>query len=187
MEIRWIEEDTPLRPARYNQTILDAEWSAARFTRSGGTGIVLRFASFYGPDSRFLAEGIQQVKRGKAFIPGSPDAFFSSVSHDDAATATAAALAIPSGTYNVVEDEPVTRREYFASLAQALGVPTPKPFPLWTKWLLGSMGEFLSRSLRISNLKLKSVSSWTPMDPSVREGWPDAVAALADARGSAAA
>ena len=120
------------------------------------------------------------------FLPGSPDAFVSSVSHDDAATAAATALSVPAGIYNVVDDEPVTRREYFDSLARALGVAPPKPLPMWTKWLLGSLGELLSRSQRISNRKLKSVSSWTPKFPSVRDGWPATVASLAT-RGSAAA
>ena len=183
----WIDEDSPVQPARYNQSVLDAEESAARFTRAGGTGVVLRFASFYGPDSRFLKEGIEQVKRGRAFLPGSPEAFVSSLSHDDAATAAAAALNVPAGVYNAVEDEPVTRREYFESLAGALGVPAPAPFPLWMKWLLGSLGEILSRSQRISNRKLKSMSNWSPMYRSVREGWPAAVAALAARSGSAAA
>lgn len=184
---RWIEEGETLHPARYNQTVLDAERAARLFTSSGGTGVILRFANFYGPDSRFLAEGIHQVRNGRAFLPGPPGAFVSSVSHDDAAAAAAASLTLPAGAYNVVEDEPVTRRDYFGSLARALGVPPPKPVPWWTKLILGSLAEILSRSQRISNLKLKSVSSWTPKYPSVREGWPDVVAGMSLASGSAAA
>ena len=175
---RWIEEDAPLKPARYNRTVLDAESSANLFTRSGGTGVILRFASFYGPDSRLLIEALAQVRSGRAFLPGSPDAYFSSISHDDAATAAAAALDVPAGAYNVVDDEPLTRREYFDSLAQALHVPPPKPFPWWMRWLLGTLGEIMSRSLRVSNRKLKSVTDWTPAFRSVREGWPAVVAAL---------
>jgi nucleoside-diphosphate-sugar epimerase len=175
---RWIEEDAPLKPARYNRTLLDAESSANRFTSSGGTGVILRFASFYGPDSRFLIEALAQVRSGRSFLPGSPDAYFSSIAHDDAATATAAALDVPAGAYNVVDDEPLTRRDYFDSLAQALKVPPPRPFPWWMRWLLGTLGEIMSRSLRISNRKLKSVSDWKPAYPSVREGWPVVITAL---------
>jgi nucleoside-diphosphate-sugar epimerase len=127
------------------------------------------------------------VKNGRAFLPGSSDAFVSSVSHDDAATATAAALTVPAGVYNVVDDEPVTRREYFASLAHALGAPPPKMLPRWTRWFMGSLGELLSRSQRISNRKLKSATHWTPRYRSVREGWPEVVAALPEENGSAAA
>ncbi len=184
---RWIDEQVPLQPVRYNRTILDAEASAARFARAGGTGVVLRFASFYGPDSRFLVEALPQVRSGRAFLPGPPDGFVSSLHHDDAATAAAAALSIPVGVYNVVEDEPVTRREYFDSLAHALRVPPPKPLPRWTKWILGSLGELLARSERISNLKLRSVSAWMPKYRSVQEGWPAVIAALPADSGSAAA
>ncbi len=178
---RWIEENMPLEPARYNQTVLDAERAAARFTDTGGIGVVLRFGAFYGPDSRFLLEAIRQVRRGRAPLPGSPAAYISSVSHDDAATAAAAALDVPAGVYNVVEDEPVKRREYFDSLAKALGVPPPKLLPWWAKWLMGSLGELLSRSQRISNRKLKSASGWAPKYPSVREGWAAVVAELPNA------
>jgi nucleoside-diphosphate-sugar epimerase len=80
---RWIEENMPFQPVRYNQTVLDAERSAARFTDSGRIGVVLRFAAFYGPDSRLLLEVIRQVRRGRAPLPGSPKAYISSASHDE--------------------------------------------------------------------------------------------------------
>jgi nucleoside-diphosphate-sugar epimerase len=185
---RWIGEETPLKPVRYNRTVLDAERSAERFTKSGGTGVSLRFAWFYGRDSRFLIEAIGQVRHGRAFLPGPPEAFFSAVAHHDAATAASAALEIPAGVYNVVDDEPLTRREYFDWLARALGVPPPKLLPFWAKWMLGSLGDLMARSLRISNAKLKKVSPWRPKYPSVREGWPAVVAAMPrDVTGLAAA
>src|SRR6185312_3952912 len=121
-------------------------------------------------DSRFLVEAIREVEQhGRAFLPGARDAYVSSVSHDDAATATAAALEVPPGVYNVVDDEPVTRREYFDSLAKALGLPPLKLLPWWARYVLGSLGELLSRSQRISNRKLKAASAWSPKYPSVRE------------------
>lgn len=176
---RWIDESVPLRPVRYNRSILDAEASAARFSKAGGAGVVLRFGDFYGPDSRLLIEGIAQLRQtGRAFLPGSPEAFLSSVSHDDAATAAATALTLPRGTYNVVDDEPVTRRDYFDSLAKTLGLAPPKPFPWWGRVVLGSLGECLSRSERMSNRKIKSASGWAPRYRSVREGWPSVAAAV---------
>jgi len=178
-EDRWIDEAVSLRPCRYNRSVLDAEASAARFSKAGGAGVVLRFAAFYGPDSRFLIEGIAQLRRtGRAFLPGSFDAFLSSISHDDAATAAATALTVPRGTYNVSEDEPVTRRDYFDSLARALGLPAPKPFPWYGRVILGSLGECLARSQRISNRRLKAASGWSPRYRSVREAWPHVAAAL---------
>lgn len=150
---------------------LDAERAAERFTASGRPAVVLRFAGFYGPDSGMLLDLIKLVRKGWAPIPGSPDAFLSSVSHDDAATAVVAALGAPAGVYNVDDDEPLRRREYFGTLAAALGVKPPKLPPAWMARLMGSLGEMLARSERISNRKLRAETDWAPKYPSVREGW----------------
>ena len=126
------------------------------------------------------------MRRGRAPCPGSPEDFLSSISHDDAATAAAAALDVPAGVYNVVDDEPLTRREYFDSLAKALA-SRRRSLPAEVGGaLLGSVGEILARSLRISNRKLKSVVGWTPTYPSVREGWPPP-SPVFSSRGSTAA
>ena len=132
---------------------------------------MLRFASFYGPDARHVADLARLVRFGFAPLPGRPQAFVSSISHDDAAMAVVAALALPPGTYNVADDEPVTHREYVDSLASALGVHAPKLPPVWSSFLFGPAGELLSRSLRISNQKLRGASDWRPRYPSVRDGW----------------
>jgi nucleoside-diphosphate-sugar epimerase len=172
----WIDETVPIAPVRYNRTVTDAEGAVERFTQAGRTGVVLRFAVFYGPDAWQTSDAIRSVKRGIAPMPGSPDAFVSSISHDDAANAVLAALDLPAGIYNVTDDEPLRRREYFDSLAQILGVPPPRIPPAWTARLMGSLGAMVTRSLRISNRKLRSQSSWSPRLRSMREGWRAAVA-----------
>jgi len=174
---RWIDEDAPVRVARYNRGVLDAEAAAGRVTWDGGTGVVLRFAFFYGADSDFTRDAIRYVRRGRAPVLGSPSGFISAVSHDDAATAVIAALAVPAGTYNVSDDRPLRRREFVDALAEALGVPPPKFFPRWLAVLAGSLGETLARSQRIANGKLRAASGWAPRYPSVVEGWRAVVAA----------
>jgi nucleoside-diphosphate-sugar epimerase len=168
---QWIEEDTPLAPARFNRSILDAERSAERFALGGGAGVVLRFAGFYGPDAFQTRDMMRMVRKGWAPLPGAAEAYVSWLSHDDAARAARAALELPSGAYNVVDDEPLTRREFFVWLAHELGVAPPEPMPAWTARLLGSIGELLGRSLRISNRKLRRAAGWAPAYPSVRRGW----------------
>lgn len=168
---RWIDEGTPLRPVRYNRTVLDAERAAGRFTAAGRVGVVLRFALFYGADGPFTRELIGMVRRGLAPMPGAPGSYVSSVSHTDAASAVVASLGVGAGVYNVVDDEPLSRREFFDSLAAALGVKPPAIPPGWVSHLMGSLGEMMSRSLRISNRKLKAASGWRPKYPSAREGW----------------
>ena len=174
----WIDETAPIEPARYNRSMLDAERSAESVTRRGGTGIVLRFAGFYGPDSPFALELIAQVRKGRAPIPGPPEAFFSSVTHDDAATAVVAALRLPAGIYNVADDEPLRRRPLVDALALALDVPPPKFPPAWLFALGGSLMKLMARSLRISNRKLREAAGWRPHYPSAREGWKATVEAL---------
>jgi nucleoside-diphosphate-sugar epimerase len=176
----WIDEDTPIAPVRYNRTIADAERSAQRFTESGRIGVILRFAVFYGPDAFHVRDMIRFVSKGWAPMPGAANAYISSVSHDDAATAVLAALRAPAGIYNVADDQPPIRREYFDSLAEALGVPPPRLPPAWMAWSFGSMGELLARSQRISNRKFKSATGWAPKYRSVRDGWRALVDALGE-------
>lgn len=167
----WIDEAAPIAPARYNRAVVDAEAAAARFTQRGGAGVVLRFAGFYGADSPLFLDLAKYVRKGFAPVPGRPDAFASSVSHDDAAAAVVAALNVPAGIYNVADDEPFRRRDYFGAMAAVLGVPAPRLLPPWTTWLFGSLGETLARSQRLSNRKLREASGWSPKYPSVREGF----------------
>jgi 2-alkyl-3-oxoalkanoate reductase len=169
---RWIDETTPIAPARYNRTVACAESAAEAFTRGGRDGVVLRFGVFYGPDSAQIKELIGFIAKGWAPLPSDPTAFISPLSHDDAAAAVVAALNVPAGVYNVVDDEPMRRQDYFGTLAEALNVATPKIPPRWMAYLLGSVGPLLARSQRISNRKLRAATTWRPTHPSMREGWP---------------
>jgi nucleoside-diphosphate-sugar epimerase len=177
----WIDETAPLRPVAYNRSVLDAERSAERFAGNGRSAVVLRFAGFYGPDARHVPTFIDSVKKGRMPVPGRPEAYLSFVSHDDAAAAAFAALAIPPGTYNVVDDEPLPRGDGFAWLARTVGVAPPAPLPGWVGYFMGSLGELMGRSLRISNRRLRTASLWKPRYPSVREGWPPTVRDLGPA------
>jgi nucleoside-diphosphate-sugar epimerase len=170
----WVTEETPLSPTRYNRSLLDAEASVQRVTRAGQMGIVLRFAAFYGPDAFTLHEMANMVRKGWSPLPGAPDAYISSVSHDDAATAVVAALDLPAGIYNVTDDEPVTRREFLDVFALAIGARTPRSLPRLAVKLMGSIGELGARSIRISNRKLRA-TGWAPGIRSVREGLPAAL------------
>jgi nucleoside-diphosphate-sugar epimerase len=176
----WIDEATPIAPVAYNRTIADAEAHTASFSSDGRAGIVLRFGAFYGPDAGQIVDMIGWIKRGWAPLPGPHTAYISSCSHDDAAKAAAEALALPAGVYNVADDQPLTHEEYVASLAQALRVPMPKLPPSWVTTIAGSLGELLSRSVRVSNRKLRSMSRWEPTYPSVRDGWPAVIAQMGD-------
>jgi 2-alkyl-3-oxoalkanoate reductase len=183
---QWIDEGWPQRPTPYNRTVLDAERSAAQFTAAGRTGVVLRFAGFYGPDA-LLGDLIAVVRRGWGPLPGRADAYWSAVSHEDAASALVAALEVPAGAYNVCDDEPLTRREWADVLADAAGAPRPKLLPPWMALLGGATMELLSRSQRMTNARLKAVSRWSPRWRSARDGVRAAVRTRLDAEPAAAA
>jgi nucleoside-diphosphate-sugar epimerase len=168
---RWIDERVPIAPERYNRTVTDAERAAERFTQAGRDGIVLRFAAFYGPDAMQLTDLVRALRLGIAPLPSSPDAYISSISHDDAAAAVVASLNAPAGAYNVSDDEPLTRRAYFDTLAKLIGAPPPRIPPAWLAPLLGSAGRLMARSQRIANSKLREATGWAPKYPSVREGF----------------
>jgi nucleoside-diphosphate-sugar epimerase len=175
---RWIDETERLAPVRYNRTVVDAEAAAARYSEGGGTGVILRFGGFYGPDAFQTIAMIDAVRRGWAPLPGPPDAFISSIAHDDAASAVVAAVMLPAGAYNVVDNVPVTHREFFDSLAEVLGVRSPRLPPQWLTPLFGSLGEMAARSLRISNRKLRRASDWVPTCSSIRQGWQSVIEQL---------
>src|SRR5262249_55470552 len=156
----------------------DAERAAQRFSGGARTGIVLRFAAFYGPDSWFTRDLIRYVRRGFVPMPGAAESYLSSVSHDDAATAVVGALPARAGTYNVVDDEPRGGGGLVVWVGGVWGVGAQRLEPPWTKHLFGSLGEMLARSVRVSNRKLREECAWVPKYPSMREGWRAVAAAL---------
>jgi nucleoside-diphosphate-sugar epimerase len=168
---KWIDESVRIAPERYNRTVSDAERAAERFTQAGRSGIVLRFAAFYGPDAMQFNDLVRALRLGIAPLPSSPSAYISSISHDDAAAAVVASLAAPAGAYNVSDDEPLTRRAYFDTLARLIGAPPPRIPPAWLAPLFGSAGRLMARSQRIANRKLRAATGWAPRYPSVREGF----------------
>ena len=167
----WIDESVEIEPSSYVRSVRAAESAAAEFTKSGGTGIVLRFSMFYGPDSAHILDIVKAVRRGFAPMPGGGDAYMSSLWTDDAATAVFAALRVPAGVYNITDDVPMRRREAFDILADELGVKRPRMLPRWAGRMLGSVADTVGRSQRISNAKFRHVSNWIPKVPSLRQGW----------------
>lgn len=172
----WLDEDAPLDPPVYARTALVAEGHARRLTDAGGTGVVLRFSAFYGPDSHTSLDTIRLVRRRVAPMFG-PDGYVSSIDTDDAGAAVVAALSAPGGVYNVSDDEPVTHREYVDALATTLGVKPPLVPPRAMGKPFGSRAAPVTRSQRISSQRFKGTTAWRPVHPSVRTGWPAVVAA----------
>ena len=171
-----IDAPQPLASAR------DAERETARFSARGGQGIVLRFGSFYGAEAPSTLATIGLARRRLFPIIGAGDHYVSSIHVDDAAAATVAALHVPAGIYNVVDDEPLPMREQVGALTEAFGFRPARHLPLWIARLaFGSGIDVLTRSQRVNNTMFKVVSGWSPRHPSVRQGWRAVAANLAAA------
>jgi nucleoside-diphosphate-sugar epimerase len=167
----WIDEDVPPLDVPRNRGNLAAEASAQRFSQAGGIGTVLRFGWFYGPGSTQTEEMLGQARLGFPLVLGAADGYTSPIHLADAASAVTTALDAPAGTFNVVDDEPLPKREYAAALAAAAGRRTWLGVPGRAARLLGPRVASLLGSLRVANGRFRTVTGWAPRYPSAREGW----------------
>jgi nucleoside-diphosphate-sugar epimerase len=167
----WIDEECAPDNFPMAQANLAAEASANRFSAAGGAGVVLRFGWFYGPGATHSEEFFAMARRHIAIMMGPPNSYVSSIHVADGGAAVAAALAVPAGTYNVVDNEPLTKRRYADALSAAAGKVAWLRVPGRAALVLGDRSTSLTRSLRVSNARFREASGWTPMYPSAREGW----------------
>jgi len=181
----WIDETTPpdesvlmLQPTLAGERIID------RFTAGGRQGVVLRFGLFYGPTARAVDEALLLAHWRLSMVGGRPDGFVSSIHTDDVARAAVAALDAPTGIYNVVDDEPVTRRGYLDAFSAAFGIRKLRPTPTWfVNRTSRSAAAAVIRSWRICNRKIRDATGWSPRYASVRDGWPAVAQAREASRG----
>jgi nucleoside-diphosphate-sugar epimerase len=176
---QWITEESPLEPAPYVRSTLASQTHTERFAAAGGQGILLRFAMFYASDAGHTRDFLRWARRGFSLEPGHPGSYKSMIQADDAAVAVVAVLRAPSGIYNVADDEPLTRSEHDEVLAGVVGRASLRGTFDKVSRLGGNKVEMLRRSQRISNEKIRSVTSWRPTYRSARDGWPRVAAQIA--------
>jgi nucleoside-diphosphate-sugar epimerase len=172
---QWIEASTtPAQPTPTLQSTLDAEAAVAQFVGERRRGISLRMGSLYGPESPAAWEQLDYARKGIAALPGRRDAYLPQLWVQDAASAIVTALMpqIPSGIYDVDDDEPLTRGENFAALAHVVGRKHLwRPPALLMRMMTGAVYDMMRCSLRVSNRRFKEVSGWEPAVPNARVGW----------------
>ena len=168
----WIDENWPTDDFPMAQSNLAAEASANRFSDSGGTGIILRFGWFYGLGAKHSEEFLALAQKwGVCIMMGTEGTYLSSIHVADGGLAVVSALSASAGVYNVVDDLPLTKREYADALAVAAGRKYYVRAPGRLAEALGNSTTSLTRSLRVTNAAFKSATGWTPAYPSAREGW----------------
>ena len=174
----WIVESSPIDVWFATESAAVAEANTARFAEGGGAGVVLRFGQFYGPGSTHSKAQLRMAKTWHVGPSvGDPDGFVSSIHADDVGSAVVAALRAPSGIYNVDDDEPMRRRDFYAVFAEALGRRKLHDIGKAAARLGGKSAQGMARSARMSNAAFKAATGWQPQVASVRVGWPKLIAA----------
>jgi nucleoside-diphosphate-sugar epimerase len=125
-------------------------------------GVILRFAGIYGP-GRLIRE---KAVRGGEPLSGDAEQWLNLIHVEDGATAVAAALerGKPGAVYNVCDDRPVRRREFYTRMAEVLGAPPP--------WFTAPeeqvKGDRVNR--RIANRRMRKDLEMSLRYPSYMEG-----------------
>ncbi|MDQ0091430.1 nucleoside-diphosphate-sugar epimerase [Paenibacillus anaericanus] len=86
--------------------------------------VILRYGLFYGPDTWYATNGFvaEQVRQGEL---AASEGISSFVHVNDAARAAHLALDWPSGTFNIVDNEPAPGTEWLPVYADAISAPAP--------------------------------------------------------------
>jgi nucleoside-diphosphate-sugar epimerase len=172
---RVIDESWPVDAPGPLAANLAAERHLERLTEAGGRGVALRFGQFYGPEDVTSQDLLRGARHGLAMVVGDPAAWSSAVHTDDIGAAVLAALSVPAGVYNVVDDEPMRRSDVLAVLAEAVGRSSLRQPPGFLTRVAGAPVKALARSQRVSAETFREASGWRPRVASRRTGWPAAV------------
>lgn len=157
----WIDETCPVGPLSSSGMIVSEAETVLR--EAIPDAIVLRFAGIYGPD-----RGIRRtdIVEGRP-IETDPDKWLNLIRVEDGARAVLAAAtnAQPGTTFNICDDEPVRRRDFYREMARQLGAAVPT-FVAPT----GRAKERNKANRRIRNNRMKSELMVTLQYPTYREG-----------------
>src|SRR5439155_1153204 len=80
----WLDEHAPVDATPGLEPVVTLEHEVERFTAAGGSGIALRFGSFYGAAARSTDEILRTARWRIAPALGDPDGYLSSIDTDDA-------------------------------------------------------------------------------------------------------
>ena len=118
----WVDEDSPTEPAEENgRIVLECE---RLLRRRMPAAIILRFAGIYGPGRLIKRIAVEKAEP----LAIDPDKLINLIHVEDGARAVVAAgeRAQPAATYNVCDNKPMQRREFYSELALLLGAPAPR-------------------------------------------------------------
>src|SRR5262245_36661187 len=121
----WVDEDAATEPQEASgRIVLEAE----RLLRARlPEAIILRFGGIYGPGRLLRKKTVEAVEP----IVGDADKWLNLVHVEDGAAEVIAAQqrGQPGRIYNICDDQPVRRREFYEELARRLEAPPPRFVP----------------------------------------------------------
>ncbi|MGW6702496.1 NAD-dependent epimerase/dehydratase family protein [Nocardia sp. NPDC055049] len=146
------------------------------FDAPGVDAIALRYGLFYGPGA-FSDLFADMMRKHRPVGPLGSGGVNTWVHVDDAAAATVAALerGTPGRAYNIVDDHPITWREFFTEVSRAQRTPRPIRLPAWMiRWAVPYIGALMSdTSMRISSQLAHDELGWRPRYADVAAGLAD--------------
>lgn len=170
----WVTEDEPPDPPWNLVSAVEAEQMTLDACREFGLpGIILRGATFYGPEAWSTRNMIAGIKRRTTPIIGSGDQYWHYIYVEDMAGACvlAAENPTPGQVFFVADDWPVRSREFLNYVAAQLKAPAPIKMSVSLARLLGGDEALLSvQSVRYRTDKIKKTLGWNPRHPTFREG-----------------
>ncbi|MCT2581959.1 NAD-dependent epimerase/dehydratase family protein [Actinophytocola gossypii] len=159
-----LDERARLDPAGPTVASVTAHVNAESFAGEGRTAVFLRIATLHGDDaiSRWMLRG---ARRGGPAYFGDPDGWLTAIHPFDAASGVVAALAAPTGVYNLGAT-PVRKRDFGTVIAAAAGARRARSLP---RPLTRGFLAILARSQRVSSAALTEATGWLPKrtEPSV--------------------
>ncbi len=184
----WVDEISECNPQRENgQICLEAEQLLEKQGLISAVGehqnqraVILRLAGIYGP-GRLLAR-MEQIKSG-ALMQGNPDAYLNLIHVTDVVNAilrcdTESRL---DSHYLVSDNCPITRQEYYETLARLLNAPLPQFATEPTEQgalksnRLHSTERAAGLNKRCNNQKIRVNLGLGMVYPSIKEGLPQAI------------
>jgi nucleoside-diphosphate-sugar epimerase len=121
----WVNEESETNPeAETSKVLVETE----REIRNAGPwlrNIIVRLGGIYGPGRGYA---FKQFVTGNAVIRGDGGNYMNMIHVEDAAAAIVHLLNHPesNGIYNIVDDEPVTQRDFYGYLSQRMNLPIPE-------------------------------------------------------------
>jgi len=176
-----LDEESPVRPIGLSGWNFAAEAEGSAAAASGGLeAIAVRPGMVYGNGSWFREMAGELVDGTYRFV-GDGSHRLSPVALPDAAEGFRAIVERGEAgrTYLVVDDLPVSHREFAAYVARELGAPSPRGLPF--EEAVQQWGEDIARlnaaDRAATNARLRSLG-WKPRYPTYRDGLPSVLALL---------